>query len=311
MPPKAAGEVDFPITSPPLQPVVLPSELPACETSSDVNSNDVLCGRGGGTNSQVGNRRFRQLVQEFQPTYLMARRKEKPLIARSIVLIIRKRGGRFLKKDDDTSALFEVGDAKAEAKTSQALREGLDVRATRSGKNGDKKKKKKDGPDKPISADIKSVTSQESNVPEDVDGKESPSPPTEDIPLVEKEEEQKEKPRENVTPPRQQEQRTGVVHPLTPEALQLRKRRRVPLVDKESAEPVVDALSNDDQKLFMDFCPPRASLARTGSPTLEDNKEDGKEEDHPPVGCGIGAVSMIMEVASSTTMCFRSSQWGS
>jgi len=56
---------------------------------------------GGGTNSQVGNRRFRKLVQDFHPIYLLARRKEKPLLARTIVLIIRKRGGRFLKKDED------------------------------------------------------------------------------------------------------------------------------------------------------------------------------------------------------------------
>merc|ERR1712150_86741 len=105
------------------------------DSPAAINSHDVLCGRGGGTNSQIGNRRFRKLVQEFQPTYLLARRKEKPLLARTIVLIIRQRGGRFLKKDDDTGELYEVGDSKAEAKTSQALREGLDVRATKSAAN--------------------------------------------------------------------------------------------------------------------------------------------------------------------------------
>merc|ERR1712157_469082 len=55
----------------------------------------------------------------------------KPLIARKIVRMIRQRGGRFLKRDDNTEHLFEVGDDRAEAKTSQALREGLDVRATK------------------------------------------------------------------------------------------------------------------------------------------------------------------------------------
>ena len=118
--PKAAQEIDFEVTDPPMEPVTPPSKVPICESPADVNSYDVLCGRGGGTNSQIGNRRFRKLVQEFQPTYLLARRKEKPLLARTIVLIIRKRGGRFLKKDDETGELFEVGDAKAEAKTSQA-----------------------------------------------------------------------------------------------------------------------------------------------------------------------------------------------
>merc|ERR1712066_1125891 len=97
-----------------------PSEEAVCPIASGLNSHDVLLGRGGGTNTQIGNRRFRSLVQEFQPTYLLCRRKEKPLIARTIVLIIRGRGGRFLKKDDSNGALFEVGDEKAEAKTSQA-----------------------------------------------------------------------------------------------------------------------------------------------------------------------------------------------
>jgi len=93
--PKAASEVDFDISDPPLDPCTPASKQPVCESPADINSYDVLCGRGGGTNSQVGNRRFRKLVQEFQPIYLLARRKEKPLLARTIVLVIRKRGGRL------------------------------------------------------------------------------------------------------------------------------------------------------------------------------------------------------------------------
>jgi hypothetical protein len=154
--PASAREVDFDIHNPPLEPVTQPSTEPACSITSNVNNNDVLCGRGGGTNTQIGNRRFRSLVQEFQPTYLLCRRKEKPLIARTIVLIIRHRGGRFLKKDEGNGMLFEVGDEKAEAKTSQALREGLDVRASKSttimgrkkqrASNSEKKKKQQDQP---------------------------------------------------------------------------------------------------------------------------------------------------------------------
>merc|ERR1712048_415634 len=134
---------DFDIHNPPMKPVVEPSEEPVCSIASNINAHDVLCGRGGGTNTQIGNRRFRSLVQEFQPTYLLCRRKEKPLIARTIVLIIRNRGGRFLKKDETSSMLFEVGDKKAEAKTSQALREGLEVRATKSNNLLGKKKFRK------------------------------------------------------------------------------------------------------------------------------------------------------------------------
>lgn len=77
----------------------------------------------------MGNRRFRQLVRDSQAEYLVARRKSKPAIARRIVRTVRERGGRFLKRHEGTGFLFEVGDERAESKTSQALREGLDVRA--------------------------------------------------------------------------------------------------------------------------------------------------------------------------------------
>eukprot|EP00559_Dactyliosolen_fragilissimus_P003243 CAMPEP_0184872762 /NCGR_PEP_ID=MMETSP0580-20130426/41470_1 /TAXON_ID=1118495 /ORGANISM="Dactyliosolen fragilissimus" /LENGTH=787 /DNA_ID=CAMNT_0027375603 /DNA_START=551 /DNA_END=2914 /DNA_ORIENTATION=- len=144
--PSSASEVNFDIRNPPLEPVLSPSSDPICTIQSAVKKDDVLCGRGGGTNTQIGNRRFRHLVHEFQPTYLLCRRKEKPLIARTIVLIIRNRGGRFLKKDEQSGMLYEVGDEKAEAKTSQALREGLDVRATKTstllGKTSNKMKSK-------------------------------------------------------------------------------------------------------------------------------------------------------------------------
>lgn len=148
--PQSAKEVDFDIRDPPTTPIVPAGTVPVCSQQSDINVQDVLCGRGGGTNTQIGNRRFRSLVQEFQPTYLLCRRKEKPLIARTIVLIIRKRGGRFLRKNEKDGAFYEVGDDKAEAKTSQALREGLDVRAARSTMDGKKKsrsRKKKSGKD--------------------------------------------------------------------------------------------------------------------------------------------------------------------
>jgi hypothetical protein len=153
--PASAKEVDFDICNPPLEPIVPPSTTPLFKSNNQINLSDVLCGRGGGTNTQVGHRRFRTLVQEFQPTYLLCRRKEKPLIARTIVLIIRKRGGRFLKKNDEDGGFYEVGDEKAEAKTSQALREGLDVRASKVSLDGKKKsrssKKKKTEKDIPSS----------------------------------------------------------------------------------------------------------------------------------------------------------------
>eukprot|EP00957_Ditylum_brightwellii_P072800 5532705-Ditylum_brightwellii.AAC.1 len=48
----AAVEVDFGLTNPPKIPIVPPSKEPLCDYVSQINSNDILCGRGGGTNYQ-------------------------------------------------------------------------------------------------------------------------------------------------------------------------------------------------------------------------------------------------------------------
>jgi hypothetical protein len=93
-----------------------------------INPNDVLCGRGGLTNSHVGNRNYRLVVGEYQQEYLNARKKEKKEIAIRIVTRINDSGGRFLKRSADSSVWSEVTQKKAIEKTSQALREGLDVR---------------------------------------------------------------------------------------------------------------------------------------------------------------------------------------
>lgn len=241
--PKAAEEIDFDVTDPPMSPVTQPSEKSLVDSLAEVNTHDVLCGRGGGTNSQIGNRRFRKLVQEFQPTYLLARRKEKPLLARTIVLIIRKRGGRFLKKDEDSGELFEVGDAKAEAKTSQALREGLDVRATKSAASSllEKKKKKQQQQSKSSSSvEEDSPRSERDDRSEPSTPKRADSPP--------------------IIPRLHETAKAGIVHPHSPEQDSYRKRRRTRSVGSAN-------------RFFPDFCPPRADLGyRPASPL-------GPEED--------------------------------
>jgi hypothetical protein len=92
----------------------------------DINENDVLCGRGGATNSHSGNRSYRKLVKKFKDKYLKAKKKQKPSVAAEVVEVIRKLDpqGRFLKKDKDTGWYLDIGDARAKEKTSQALREG-------------------------------------------------------------------------------------------------------------------------------------------------------------------------------------------
>ena len=91
------------------------------ELITTVRYNDVLCGRGGKINSHCGNLSFRKLVKTYQAPYLKAKRKDKPIIATSIVETIHARHGRFLKKDDRTGAFYEVEMEYAKHKTCQAL----------------------------------------------------------------------------------------------------------------------------------------------------------------------------------------------
>ena len=90
--------------------------------------NDVLFGRGGATNNHSGNKFFRTIVADHQAEYLQARKRDKGAIALRIVRIVYGEGGRFLRRDPATREWIEVGEKRAAEKTSQALREGLDVR---------------------------------------------------------------------------------------------------------------------------------------------------------------------------------------
>lgn len=87
--------------------------------------NDVLYGRGGGTNHHDGNKRYRKMVEQRKVDYVNSKRLDKPLVALDIIAQWRKQKppGRFLKFDDKTELWNDVGDKKAREKTSQALRE--------------------------------------------------------------------------------------------------------------------------------------------------------------------------------------------
>lgn len=106
------------------------SELPRTDIISitQVNEDDVLCGRGGYTTRHPGNVKYRMLVSQQQLRYLEAHRLRKAEIAREIVDMTRSRGGRFLTKNADGKTWYDVGDEKAREKTSQALREGVSQR---------------------------------------------------------------------------------------------------------------------------------------------------------------------------------------
>lgn len=96
---------------------------PAEEGVSSYGENDVLSGRGGGTNVHPGNRNFRDLINLHRRAYLKARKNDKPAISRAIVRAIRESNGKFLKKDERSGLWFEIGDDAAREKTSQALRQ--------------------------------------------------------------------------------------------------------------------------------------------------------------------------------------------
>jgi len=85
---------------------------------------DVLCGRGGGTLRHTGNKKYRSLIKQSKPVYLISSKNEKTAISRSIVAAIRKSHGRFLERSKNMETWYDIGDAKATEKTSQALREG-------------------------------------------------------------------------------------------------------------------------------------------------------------------------------------------
>jgi hypothetical protein len=85
-----------------------------------------LSGRGGATNSHIGNRLFRSFVKQYKSDYLKAKKRDKPQVAAIVVDKIRERGGRFLRryKSDEGMVWIEIGDGRAREKTCQALREG-------------------------------------------------------------------------------------------------------------------------------------------------------------------------------------------
>jgi len=87
---------------------------------------DVLCGRGGGTNSHAGNNFYRDIVSEQKAAYITAPKKLKTSVSKNIVDIIRMRNppGRFLARNEETGLWHDIGERKAIEKTAQALREG-------------------------------------------------------------------------------------------------------------------------------------------------------------------------------------------
>ena len=94
--------------------------------------------RGGGTNAHVGNSHWRMLVAANKELYVSLPKKQKMLLSKSIVNAVRSQNppGRFLQKDNKTNLWYDVGDQRAQEKTSQALREGAPVIRSKSKDSG-------------------------------------------------------------------------------------------------------------------------------------------------------------------------------
>lgn len=111
---------------------------------------DVLSGRGGGINSHIGNKTFREWVRERKEPYNLAGSKaEKARVANEVIDFVKALDppGRFLQRDSSSTAgvswWVEVDDTRALAKTSQALREGApQIRAAHKDEIDDSRQKK-------------------------------------------------------------------------------------------------------------------------------------------------------------------------
>jgi hypothetical protein len=91
---------------------------------TEIHENDVLLGRGGLTNTNPGNIKFRKLVSKYRVHYCTAPKGDKGALARYLCNYVRAMNGRFLAKAPDDPSWYEVGDEKAVSKCGQALREG-------------------------------------------------------------------------------------------------------------------------------------------------------------------------------------------
>lgn len=101
----------------------------ACGYSAGkVRQNDVLLGRGPLIYQHEGNLRFHQLKMKFQEAYFRAPNAEKKVIAQQLVDLIREKGGRFLKWNNEASQWFTAPNEAAQAKAARALRETQSTR---------------------------------------------------------------------------------------------------------------------------------------------------------------------------------------
>ncbi|KAL7550830.1 hypothetical protein ACHAWF_014036, partial [Thalassiosira exigua] len=118
--------VDFDIGDPP-ETFRDPSELLALNLDPNLGAHDVVFNPSSDTKETEGNISFRQLLYDSQPFYIMAPLEKKFLIAKSLVFIVQKRGGRFFNREtgpDGRLRLHELSDEDATELTKRKIRQG-------------------------------------------------------------------------------------------------------------------------------------------------------------------------------------------
>jgi hypothetical protein len=129
-----------PIETGTIQPAVLDDErddntigelsLSSSATLTQPTDGDILCGRGGFTNSHPGNRQFRLMALELRPMYEACETKnEKYDISNLLVECVVNKGYRFLKRNSEGSWV-ELDWNAARKKASQQLRERIKSAST-------------------------------------------------------------------------------------------------------------------------------------------------------------------------------------
>jgi hypothetical protein len=104
-----------------------PAAVDLSKLPPGVAPNDVLCGRDKVSHAHIGNKYFRQIIEDFRAIYQNADcRDQKTNITCSVISKIQNRSGRFLKLNEESGIWEEVGEQYAREKVSHALRSAKD-----------------------------------------------------------------------------------------------------------------------------------------------------------------------------------------
>lgn len=120
------------------------SELRLLGEDYEINSQDVMCGRGKGTLYNNGNKIFRQIIASFLNRFLACKKRvDKQACIAEIIDIVRSSGGHFLKRDGKSLKWHDIGDKAAAAKIGHSLRDLKSEELRRFQEPSDEPKKKK------------------------------------------------------------------------------------------------------------------------------------------------------------------------